>query len=142
MISMPGEEKVAGYILRIIRKEWVEQVFERTKYYVGIRRKWKPNQIIFFVHKTMRGDAFIGYGVISNLQSFEELSEEERMKCKRWNWKGALDFVYVVRFEKPLLVKETFLGNSKLRGKYLHGLTLTRKQTDSILSMIERGERV
>ena len=62
MIFMSSEE-AAGYILRITRKEWVDQVFERTKYYVGIRRRWKPNQIIFFAHKTARGDAFIGYGV-------------------------------------------------------------------------------
>ena len=136
MIFMPSEE-AAGYILRITRKEWVDQVFERTKYYVGIRRRWKPNQIIFFAHKTARGDAFIGYGIVSNFQSLEELSEEERMECEKWNWRGALNFTYVVRFEKPLLIKETFLRNSKLKGKYLHGLALTREQADSILSLAE-----
>ena len=136
MILMPSEEAV-GYILRITRKEWVDQVFERTKYYVGIRRRWKPNQIIFFAHKTVRGDAFIGYGVIGNFQSFEELSEDEKIECEKWNWRGALNFTYVIRFEKPLLIKETFLRNSKLKGKYLHGLALTREQADSILSLAE-----
>ena len=133
---MPSEE-VAGYILRITRKEWVDQVFERTKYYVGIGRRWKPNQIIFFTHKTARGDAFIGYGVISDFQSFEELTEDEKIECEKWNWRGALNFTYVVRFEKPLLIKETFLRDSKLKGKYLHGLALTREQADSILSLAE-----
>jgi len=142
MIFMSRKEVVAGYILRITREKWVEQVFERTKYYFGIRREWKPNQIILFVHKTVRGDAFIGYGVISNFQCLEELSDEERTECEKWNWRGALDFVYVVRFKRPLLVKETFLRDSKLRGKYLHGLALTREQVNFILSLAERGERV
>ncbi len=142
MIPMSDEETVAGYILRITRKEWVEQVFERTKYYVGIKRKWSPSQTIFFVHKTMRGDAFIGYGVVNNFQSFEELSDEEKAECEKWNWNGALDFIYVVKFKEPLLIKETFLKNSRLRGKYLHGLALTREQIDSILSVAEGCERV
>jgi len=136
MIFMPSEE-AAGYILRITRKEWVDQVFERTKYYVGIRRRWKPNQIIFFVHKTARGDAFIGNGVISDFQSFEELTEDEKRECEKWNCRGTLNFTYVVRFEKPLLIKEAFLRDSKLKGKYLHGLALTREQADSILSLAE-----
>ena len=139
---MSNGEDVAGYILRITRKEWVEQVFERTKYYIGIRRKWLPSQTILFVHKTIKGDAFIGYGIVNNFQSFEELSDEEKAECEKWNWKGALDFTYVVRFEEPLPIKETFLKDSRLRGKYLHGLALTREQVDSILSIVEGCERV
>lgn len=131
------EERVAGYILRITRKEWVEQVFERTRYYVGVRRRWKPNQLILFVHKTTIGDAFIGYGVISNFLSLEELSEEERIECEKWNWRGALDFTYVIRFERPLPIKKTFLKDSGLRGKYLHGLALNEEQVSVILSMAE-----
>ncbi|RLI22356.1 hypothetical protein DRO54_01385 [Candidatus Bathyarchaeota archaeon] len=134
---MSNEGDVAGYILRITRKEWVKQVFERTKYYVGIKRKWLPNQTILFVHKTAKGDAFIGYGVINNFQDFEELSDEEKTECQKWNWKGALDFIYVVKFKEPLLIKKTFLRDSKLKGRYLHGLALTRKQIDSILPMAE-----
>ena len=131
------KESAAGYILRISRKEWVKQVFERTKYYVGIRRKWKPGQTILFVHKTLNGDAFIGYGVVNSFQSLEELTESEKAECEEWGWRGAIDFKYVVRFEKPVLVKETPLGSSKLKGKYLHGVKLSKAYIDSVLAMAE-----
>ncbi len=127
-----------GYILRIATEKWVDQVFNLAIYYTGARRKWKVGQTIIFTHKTKIGDAVIGYGVIGNIYEKDELSEEERRECEKWGWKKAIEFKYIIKFEKPLPVKETFLKDLKLRGKYLHSLPLNKEQMDSIISRAER----
>ena len=129
-----------GYILRIASKEWVERVFDLAIYYTSTRRKWETGQTIVFVHKTDMGDAIVGYGIIGNICALDELSEEERRECQRQGWKRAIEFKYVLRFDKPLLVKETFLKGLKLRGRYLHGLSLNREQLDSIIRQAERSQ--
>jgi hypothetical protein len=126
-----------GYILRIATKQWVEQVFNMAIYYTSARRKWKPGQTILFVHKTSKGDAVVGYGEIGNLYSIDELSEEEKLECKKHGWKKAIEFTYVKEFENPLLIKETFLKDLKIRGKYFHGLPLKREQITSIIEQAE-----
>ena len=127
-----------GYILRIATKEWVDQVFNLAIYYTSTRRKWKMGQTIIFVHKTSIGDAIIGYGEIRNTYASEELSEEERRECEKWRWKKAIEFKYVIRFDKPLPIKETFLKDLKLRGRFFHGFSLNKEQLSSIISKAER----
>jgi len=130
--------EATGYILRISTKEWVDQVFSLAIYYTGTRRKWKLGQIIIFVHKTSIGDAIIGYGEIGNVYASDELSEDERSECEKWGWKKAIEFKYVIKFDKPLSIKETFLKSSKLRGKSLQGFPLTKEQVNSIISQAEQ----
>ncbi len=103
-----------GCILRIARKDWVEKVFNSAMYYTSSPRKWQPGQVVIFLTKTENGDAFIGYGVIENVYGKEELSEEERRECETWGWRKALEFKYIVRFDEPLAIRETFLKNLKL----------------------------
>ncbi len=131
--------EVAGYILRIATKEWVDQVFDSAIYYTSISRKWTRGYTILFVHKTVEGDAFIGYGVIENVYMKEELSTEEKQRCEEEGWMRALEFKYVKELEKPLPVKETFLKNTKLRGRLLQGLTVTRKQLDATINQAEKS---
>jgi len=131
---------VAGYILRIATKQWVEQVFDLAIYYTSISRRWKPGQTILFLHKTNVGDAFVGYGIIKRLYEKDELSEEDKRECDRFGWKKAIEFTYVVQFEKPLSIRETFLKGSKLRGRYLHGLKLTSEQLGLIISQAEKSQ--
>jgi predicted transcriptional regulator len=126
-----------GYILRIASEEWVRQVFDMAIYYTSLSRKWKEGQTILFVSKTSVGDMVIGYGVIQGVISTDELSEEERRKCEEHGWKRAIEFTYVKRFEKPLPLKKTFLKDSKFRGRYLHGLVISKEQLDSIISQAE-----
>jgi len=126
-----------GYILRISTKEWVDQVFNLAIYYTSTRRKWKTGQTIIFVHKTSIGDAIIGYGEIGNIYASDELSEEERRECEKWGWKKAIEFKYVIRFDKSLPIKETFLKNLKLRGRFLHCFPLDKEQMSSIISKAE-----
>lgn len=127
--------EIAAYVLRIMSNNWVDHVFNTTIYFTNLCRKWKPDQTIIFTNRTEYGDAIIGYGVIENVCQQNELSEEERFEPEKW--KEALLFRYVVKFEKPLLIKETFLKKPKFRGRYLHGLALSKEQLDSILSRAE-----
>jgi hypothetical protein len=129
--------EAAGYILRIASEEWVRQVFDMAIYYTSLSRKWKEGQTMLFVSKTSVGDMVIGCGVIQGVISTDELSEEERRKCEEHGWKRAIEFTYVKRFEKPLPLKKTFLKDSKFRGRYLHGLVISKEQLDSIISQAE-----
>jgi len=126
-----------GYILRIATKQWVNQVFNMAVYYTSVPRKWKSGQIILFIHRTNVGDAIVGYGVIENIYEKDELSEEEKHECEIYGWKKAIEFKYVKEFEKPLPIKETFLKDSKLRGRYFHGLKLNKGQLNSIIMQAE-----
>ncbi|MBE0511627.1 hypothetical protein IBX38_01085 [Candidatus Bathyarchaeota archaeon] len=133
-----GEFSPMGYILRISRDEWVKQVFDLKKYYVGVRRRWEPGLTIFFARKAEKGDSFLGFGLIENVQGLEELSEEERSECEKWGWKHALNFKNVLKFEPPLPIKETLIKEVGLRGSRLHGYRLTSEQVRSILSKAEK----
>lgn len=127
-----------GYILRIKTEEWVNQVFDIAIYYAGVRRRWKPGQTIVFIHKTSVGDSIIGYGVIQKIYERDELSEEEKRECEKYGWTKAIEFKYVMKFEKPLPIKKTYLKDSKLRGRYFHGLKLDKEKLNSIMSQAER----
>jgi hypothetical protein len=126
-----------GYILRIATAEWVSQVFDMAIYYTSLRRGWKTGQIVMFVHKTDVGDAFVGYGEIGNVYGANELSNEEKRECEGHGWRKAIEFKYVIRFEKPLPVKQTFLKDLKVRGRTLHGFPLSKEQLDSIITKAE-----
>lgn len=129
--------EVAGYILRIATKQWVDQVFSMAIYYTNLLRKWKPEQTILFIHKTSVGDAIVGYGMIERIYEKDELSEEELAECEKYKWKEAIVFKYVLKFEKPLPIKETLFRSSKLHGRFFHGLSLTQEQLSSIMDQAE-----
>ncbi|MEM3694956.1 MAG: hypothetical protein QXJ11_03240 [Candidatus Bathyarchaeia archaeon] len=127
-----------GLILRIATKEWVNQVFDYAMYFTSVRRRMSAGQIVMFVHKTEFGDAFIGYGEIGNVYVVEELSEVEKGLCEKWSWKRAIEFKYVVKFEKPLPIRETFLKNLKVRGKTLHCFPLSEEYLNQIIGKAEK----
>jgi len=128
---------VSGCILRITTKQWVNQVFNMAIYYTSIHRKWESGQTILFVHKANVGDAIVGYGVIENVYEKDELSDEERRECEKGGWKRAIEFKYVKQFDRPLPIKETFLRGSKLRGRYFHGLKLSKEQLEATMAQAE-----
>jgi hypothetical protein len=129
----------AGYVLRIPREELVRQVFDMAIYYTNLSRKWKEGQMMLFISKTGVGEMVVGYGVIQDVISTYELSEEERRKCEEHGWKRAIEFTYVKRFERPLPLKKTFLRDSKFHGRHLHGLAISKEQLDSIVSQAENS---
>jgi hypothetical protein len=123
----------SGSILRIATKELVDLVFDMAIYYTNMNRKWNSGHMILFVHKTELGDAFIGYGSIERVSEKDALSEEEQIECLRGGWKKAIEFKYVRRFARPLLIKDTFFKDSKLRGRYFHGIRLNEQKVQEIL---------
>ncbi len=131
--------QVEGYILRIIDQKLADRVFDTAIYYTNLSRKWSSGQVIFFVHKTELGDSFIGYGVIGRILKKDELCDEERIECERGKWQLAIEFKYVRKLERPLLIKETFFKDSKLRVRFFHGLQLDRLQVESILKQADVG---
>jgi len=127
-----------GYILRITKDEWVEQVFDLKRYYAGVRRRWEPGLTIFFARKAEKGDSFLGYGIIESVLKVEELSEKERAECKKHGWNRAINFKGIVKFDPPLPIKETVIKDVGVRGNRLHGFPLTLTQIQSILSKAEQ----
>jgi hypothetical protein len=134
-----SKSEVAGYILRIATEQWVDHVFEMAIYYTNLKRRWSSGQAILFIHKTRTADALVGYGIVDHVAEKSALSEEDRLECERGSWKRAIEFKYVKRFEKPLLVKETFLKDSKRHGRFFHGLQLNREEFEKILSQAEKS---
>jgi hypothetical protein len=134
-LSLRGKcmSEPAGYILRISGREWVDQVFDMAIYFTNLKKKWEGGRTVLFLHKAEDGDAFVGYGVIERAEETDDLSYEERRSCERGGWKRGIVFRYVRRFGEPLLVKETFLKVSKLRGRLLHGMELGTEQLRSVL---------
>lgn len=129
--------EILGYIFRISTEQWVDHVFDMAIYFTNLRRKLESGHTILFIHKTSAGDALVGYGVVDHVAEKNELSEEEQLECEKGQWKRAIEFKYVKRFENPLLIKETFFRDSRVRGRLFHGLELTSKQLDSILRQAE-----
>ncbi len=129
--------RVEGYIFRITAKQWVSQVFEMAIYYTNIRRKLNQGQTILFMHRTNIGDAIVGYGMVDAVKHRDELSELEKAQCEKGGWKGAIEFKYVKKFDNPIPIRQTFLRDSKLRGRYLHGLSLKEEQVNSLISQRE-----
>jgi len=127
--------EIAAYVLRITSDYWVSHVFDMAIYLTNLRRNWKADQGIIFIHKTESGDAVIGYGIIEKVCKQNELPEEERLEPEKW--KEAIVFKYVIKFEKPLITKKTFLKDPKFRGRFLHGLTINKEQLDSIVTQAE-----
>jgi len=127
--------EIAAYVLRITSDYWVSHVFDMAIYLTNLRRKWKADQGIIFIHNTESGDAVIGYGIIEKVCKQNELPEEERLEPEKW--KEAIVFKYVIKFEKPLITKKTFLKNPKFRGRFLHGLAINKEQLDSIVTQAE-----
>lgn len=109
-------------------------------YYTNMSRKWKPGQTILFIHRTNVGDAVVGYGVVEMVKEKEELSELEKIQCEKGSWKRALEFKYVRKFEAPLPVRDTFLKDSKLRGRYFHGFALKKGQANLIINQAEQKD--
>ncbi|MGI0037755.1 MAG: hypothetical protein ACRD99_05305 [Nitrososphaera sp.] len=52
-------------------------------------------------------DAFLGSGVVENVQQLEELDENERALCLQGNWSAKLHFATLTRFNPPVAISVT-----------------------------------
>lgn len=125
---------VGDCILRISKDEYEESLFEKRRYYVGIRRRWELGRRIFFARKVRGRDSFIGHGTLREVLKARDLPKEERELCQRMGWNRRLGFEgALVRYLEPLPIKD-ILGDGLPRGNRLHGYPLTEDQARSILS--------
>lgn len=129
-----------GYILRVKHEDWAQQVFELNKYYSGIIRRWKKGSPILLAMKTEKGDSFVGYGITDKTEMLWEMTPEEEQYCKENNWRCAITFQPLIRFENPLPIKETFLANDDRKGRYLHGASLNETQVEILIEQAKEPE--
>jgi hypothetical protein len=132
-----SEDQNYGYILRLSTEDWRDQVYELKKYYSGVMRGWKRETPVLLAMKTDAGDSFIGYGVVGKVEHLWELSPEEEAYCRENNWKCALTFKALNRFERPYPIKESLLSEDPRRGSFLHAARLTEDQVDALLDAAE-----
>ena len=126
-----------GYILRISRDEWLEQVFRLNKYYTGIMRDYKRGTPILLAMKAGGRDSFVGYGVIDKVEMLWEMPPEEEDYSRGHGWKCGLTFRGLTRFAKPYPIGKSCLSTDPRRGAFLNGAKLTEDQVDSILEAAE-----
>ena len=132
-----SEDQNYGYILRLSTEDWRDQVYELKKYYSGVMRGWKRETPVLLAMKTDAGDSFIGYGVVGKVEHLWELSPEEEAYCRENNWKCALTFKALNRFERPYPIKESLLSEDPRKGSFLHAARLTEDQVDALLDAAE-----
>ena len=127
-----------GYILRISKEEWLEQVFRLKRYYPGLMRRYKPGTPILFVKKADEGDSFVGYGAIDKIEMPWELPPEDEEYCRSNNWKCCITFREdMMRWDRPLPIKESILNGDNRKGSYLHGIKLSTEHVNTILKDAE-----
>jgi len=132
-----SEDQNYGYILRLSTEDWRDQVYELKKYYSGVMRGWKRETPVLLAMKTDAGDSFIGYGVVGKVEHLWELPPEEEAYCRENNWKCALTFKALNRFERPYPIKESILAEDPRKGSFLHAARLTEDQMDALLDAAE-----
>jgi len=126
----------SAFILRIVGKDNEEAVFSNKRYYTGLRRRFEPGCMVFFVMK--KGvDSFVGFGRIKKVVRLREMEDDEVRMCTRKGWKLRIDFDDPLeRFARPIPVRQVFYGLHKL-GRALHGLRLTESEAIRILNFRE-----
>ncbi len=130
-----------GYILRISRDEWLEQVFNIGKYYTGLIRDYRRGTPILFAKKAEKGDSFVGYGIVDKVEMLWEMPPEEEEYSRGNGWKCSLTLRGLMRFARPFPIKESVLREDRRRGSFLNGIRLGEDQIDSILEAAENYQR-
>ena len=129
-----------GYILRISRHEWLEQVFRLNKYYTGIMRDYKWGTSILLAMKTEGRDSFVGYGIVDKVEMLWEMLPEEEDFSRGHGWKCGLTLMGLTRFQHPYPIGKSCLSTDPRPGAFLNGARLTEDQVDSILEAADEYE--
>ena len=85
------------------------------------------------VKNTESGDAFIGYALIRKIIDLEGMNDKEKDMCIDNNWNKKLSFGKLVRFEPPVLVKDTVVAKWGQKGALLHGAPVSETDIESII---------
>ncbi|GIU71617.1 MAG: hypothetical protein KatS3mg003_1096 [Candidatus Nitrosocaldaceae archaeon] len=124
-----------NYILRIAKDEWIRLVFGKKVYYTAMRRRWKPSSKILFVKRMDRGDSLIGYGIIDDIIDLDDISGKERELCLNNGWIKKLIFSKMIKFEPPILIKDTEIAEWPQKGALLHGAPITDEQLEEVIKL-------
>lgn len=103
-------EEKRGYVLRIVREDWVDRVFREKRYYSGVSRRWRRGDVVLLAKKTEAGDSFIGYGIIEKAEEVWEPPPKERQYASEHGWRCPLTLNPLFRFDELLPITETMLG--------------------------------
>lgn len=127
------------HILRISKDEWVRQVFGVKRYYTGMRsvKGWEINSKVIFLKKVGKADSIIGYGVIAGIETLDDMRKDEKAMCHKEGWKMAVRFSDLKKFDSPKPVKETIIGGWDVKGRLLHGRTLSDEKVKLILEELK-----
>ena len=126
---------MSNYMLRISKDEWVRLVFSKKAYYTSMRRNWKEGGKILFVKKIEEGDALIGYAIIDSIIDYDSLPSKEKELCLNYGWTKKLVFKKMIRFEPPILIKDTMIAEWPQRGALLHGAPISDEQLDGVIKL-------
>ena len=132
-----SDEENPGYILRVAKDHWLEQIFTINKYYSGVSRNWRRGTPILLAMKAGSRDCFVGYGVVDKVEMLWEMTPDEEEYCRDNGWKCALTFRGLTRLQEPVPIRETVLSGDRRTGSFLHGAKLTEDQVDSIIEAAE-----
>ncbi len=127
---------MTNYILRIVKDEWVNMVFDNKVYYTSMRRYWERSNKILFIKKIIDiGDSILGYGIIDDIITLDFMSPKEQDICLRNGWVRKLKFSKMVRFEPPVLIKDTEIARWPQKGALLHGAPISDDQLERIVKL-------
>lgn len=121
-------------LLRIVRDEWAERFFNDGRYYTRLRRRWEKGLTAFFLKKTDVGDSVIGFGILDDFASREDWLSAGGSPYYEHPWDTVLIFKQLVRFPKPVPVKDLGL-DERLRGNRLHGYRIGMHLVDKIFQL-------
>ncbi|MCS7112546.1 MAG: hypothetical protein NZ955_01100 [Candidatus Bathyarchaeota archaeon] len=131
---------MAVYVLRVVKPEWVDNVYSEGVYYGSVRRVFEPGDTVLFFSKVGGlGDAFIGYGVVESFHRRVDLPEDiaSRFQQHPWRWLVRFDPLRLVRFSDPIpwgRLVELGVIPGGARGRCLHG----RKLKDGEIGALNR----
>jgi len=113
----------------------MRQVFEVGKYYSGMIsvKGWQIGSTVILLKKVGKTDSVIGYGTIDGIETLSDMSDNERVMCQKHGWKTAVRFSDLKRLEHPKPLKETAIGKWNVKGRLLHGRTLSNEEIKLIL---------
>ncbi len=126
---------MANYILRIAKDEWIRLVFGKKAYYTAMRRNWEADSKVVFVKKMEEGDSLIGYGVIDDAITLDEMDHKEKDICLDNGWIKKLIFSKMIKFEPPILIRDTEIAEWPQKGALLHGAPISDEQLQEVIKL-------
>lgn len=124
------------YALRIVKPEWIDNVFGEGVYYGSVRRVFKYGDTVLFFSKVEGvGDALIGYGVVESFHRRRDLPGDVASRFREHPWVWLIKLSSLVKLSEPIpwgrLVEFGVIPRNA-KGKYLHGYRLKDSEVEAL----------